>query len=222
MIMERFLSAAVAIDEFPSVADVEIAEFVLRKEMRQYDGIVEVSLGEEPSSNENAPLTAQMTSQIGGQPTTFSLYENTSKKVTRRAPSADEERFVQSLQQTRPFAGRCILVNLSSNTDLIRSIVEANKQIHIRSLDGDNPNIRWVYLKGFRLPSDVPAEPRIPAIFRHMATATLKGVRCTRTGFTLRIGEKDHTGEIRFTYDLVPSHRAVHRSEHSFLQDTRM
>ena len=203
--MDRFLAAMASIEDLAGRVDVEIVEFAIRKEMRQHDGIVDVVIGDAPLCGEDASPVARMAVKVGGLPATCSLYENLSKEVTRRDPHGDEERLVRALVQTAAFEGRCLLVNLNSNSDLIRGVVEANKQLHVSSLNGNNPNVRWVYLKGLRLPSNLPVESEIPATFRHVSAVSMKGVRCTRTNFTLRVGETDHTGEIRFTYDLTSS-----------------
>ena len=201
LIVDRFLATIGLIEDFSDNPDVEIVDLTMHKEMREYDGIVEVVMGDESSCCRDAPLAAQMTALVDGLPATFFLYENPSKEVTRRDPHSDEQRFVRSLLQTAAFEGSCTLVNLDNSTDLIRGIVEANKQIHMRSLDGNNPNIRWVYLGSFRLPSDVRVEPEIQASFRLMSANSFKGVRYTRVRFILRVGATDHTGEIRYTYN---------------------
>ena len=84
--------------------------------------------------------------------------------------------------------------------ELVRGIVEATKRLHVQTLDGRNPSIRWVSMRGLELPYRLPPQPEL-AIEEELVGDLHRGdLRFTRVRFRMQGTPEPLSGQIGFSF----------------------
>jgi hypothetical protein len=108
----------------------------------------------------NTPFLAEMSCTINKENYLVGLFDGELAQVKRRDASL-EKQFIASTRLDSPFSGVCGLSKITSNSDLVQAVVEANKQVNLLSVpklhDGTDPKFRFVYCLKYACPAEVPA-----------------------------------------------------------------
>jgi hypothetical protein len=111
------------------------------------NGMITVSSAGEPRPAWGRPA-AEMSCIAGGNAWHAALYNREPTPITRRVP-AREKAFVTEVELSGALSGTARLGDIRDNSDLFQAVVEANKQVHLKTLTGDplssEVRFRFVY-----------------------------------------------------------------------------
>ena len=102
------------------------------------------------------------------------------------------------------FSGQAVMRGVGDGDEVVRGIVETTKQLHMQTLDGRNPSIRWVSMQGFVFPYRLPPQPEL-AIEEELAGDLHRGdLRFTRVRFRVQGTPEPLSGQIGFSFLAEP------------------
>lgn len=134
--------------ELAGSADAGLSMRLLRvNETVRANGVIAVSAAGEPRPAWGRPA-AEMACTAGGNAWHAGLYNRDPTPITKRVP-AREKAFVADVALSGSLTGSARLAGIRDNSDLFQAVVEANKQVHLKTLTGDplssEVRFRFVY-----------------------------------------------------------------------------
>lgn len=189
------LAGAVARLE-PAAAALPVDLFAVRTELVGADGILEVHRG--PAPVDGPPPIAELRTRIDGVPATALVLRAPGTEVRERDERDRERELVRDVVLDAPFSGSATLVGVADEHELVRAFVETTKQLHVASLGGRNPAIRWVHLRGASLPRGLAPQPELAITETHIGALRSRGLVFSRARFA--VPALDVAGEIGFSY----------------------
>lgn len=99
------------------------------------NGVIVVASAEETRKDWGKPA-AEMSCSVAARPWHVGLYQRDTRPITRRE-AAREKDFVSTVELTGPLSGSAMLGGIRTDADLFQAVVEANKQVHLKTLTGD-------------------------------------------------------------------------------------
>jgi hypothetical protein len=195
-----FAAMADAIERVATGAPaLAVDQFVVRTELSDTDGVVEVSEGSTLPEDGREPV-ALLRAHAGGAPFISVVHEAPGTTVTGREERDRGDEIVAAVSLSGPFSGSAVLRGVGDADELVRGIVETTKQLHTQTLDGRNPSIRWVSMQGFRFPYGLPPQPEL-AVEEELAGDLHRGnLRFTRVRFRVQGTPEPLSGQIGFSF----------------------
>jgi hypothetical protein len=176
-----------------------VDQFVVRSELSDTDGVIEVCEGSSLPADGREPV-ALLRAHTGGRPLVGVVYGAPGTTVTGREERDRGSEIVSDALISGPFSGRAVMRGVGDANDLVRGVVEATKRLHMQTLDGRNPSIRWVSMRGLELPYALPPRPEL-AIEEELAGELHRGNhRFTRARFRIEGAPESLSGEIGFSF----------------------
>jgi hypothetical protein len=185
----------------PDSASLGVHQFVVRSELRDSDGAIEVHRGDAAPAEPGRLPVAELRTAVAGEPVAAAVYAAPGTAVSGRDTRDRERELVRDATLTEPFSGRATLHGVADEHELVRAIVEATKQLHVLTLDGRNPSIRWVSLRGAVLPYDIGAQGDLELREEHLGEVRSRGRRFSRARIEVDSLPALVPGEIGFSFD---------------------
>ena len=195
-----FAAMADAIEQVATGAPaLDVDQFVVRAELSETDGVVEVSEGTALPQDGREPV-ALLRAHAGGAAFIGVVHEAPGTTITGREERDRGNEIVAAATVSGPFAGHAVMRGVEDGDELVRGIVETTKQLHMQTLDGRNPSIRWVSMQGFVFPYGLPPQPEL-AIEQELAGDLHRGdLRFTRVRFRVQGTPQPLAGQIGFSF----------------------
>ena len=111
------------------------------------NGVIAVAPADAPRPAWGRPA-AEIACSAAGHSWYAALYDRDATPIERRVP-AREKTYIGAVDLEQPFTGEAALQGIRDNDDLFQALVEANKQVHLKTLTGDplsgEVRFRFVY-----------------------------------------------------------------------------
>lgn len=176
-----------------------VDQFVVRSELSDTDGVVEVWEGPSPPVDGREPV-ALLRAHAGGRPLVAVVHGARGTTVTGREERDRGDEIVSGAEVSGPFSGRAAMRGVGDEDELVRGIVEATKRLHVQTLDGRNPSIRWVSMRGLELPYRLPPQPELAIEEEFVGELQRGNHRFTRARFRIDGTPEPLSGEIGFSF----------------------
>jgi hypothetical protein len=195
-----FAAMADAIERVAVGAPVlAVDQFVVRAELSDTDGVVEVCEGSGLPEDGREPV-ALLRAHAGGAQFIGIVHEAPGTTITGHEERDRGNEIVADASTSGPFSGHAVMRGGGDADGLVRGIVETTKQLHMQTLDGRNPSIRWVSMQGFVFPYGLPPQPEL-AIEEELAGDLHRGnLRFTRVRFRVQGTPEPLSGQIGFSF----------------------
>jgi hypothetical protein len=195
-----FAAMAAAIERVATGAPVlAVDQFVVRAELSDTDGVVEVCEGSAPPDDGRDPV-ALLRAHAGGAAYTGLIHAAPGTTVTGHEERDRGTEIVADAAMSGPFSGRAVMRGVRDADELVRGIVETTKQLHMQTLGGRNPSIRWVSMQGFALPCRLLPQPEL-VVEEELAGDLHRGdLRFTRVDFRVQGAPEPLSGQIGFSF----------------------
>jgi hypothetical protein len=176
-----------------------VDQFVVRAELSDTDGVVEVCEGSALPDDVRDPV-AVLRAHAGGAAFIGVVHAAPGTTVTGHEERDRGTEIVADAEMSGPFSGRAVMRGVGDEAELVRAIVETTKQLHVQTLEGRNPSIRWVSMQEFVLPYGLPPQPEL-AIEQELAGDLQRGdLRFTRVRFRVQGTPEPLSGQIGFSF----------------------
>lgn len=133
-IFEAFRSRALEAAGAPAAGDFSF-RFLRINQTLHANGTIVITRADEPQPRWGRPA-AEMSCRAGTRQWYVALYDRESRPITRRE-IARERDFVCNVRISGALNGEATLAGVRNNADLFQAVVEANKQVHVKTLTGD-------------------------------------------------------------------------------------
>lgn len=194
-----FAAMADAIERVTGAPALAVDQFVVRSELSDTDGVVEVCEGSSAPVDGREPV-ALLRAHAGGRPLVGVVYSAPGTTVTGREERDRGDEIVSGASLSGPFSGRAAMRGVGDEDELVRGIVEATKRLHVQTLDGRNPSIRWVSMRGLELPFRLPPQPELAIEEEFVGELQRGNHRFTRARFRIDGTPEPLSGEIGFSF----------------------
>lgn len=201
----RCLETAIELFGRKSPDTIVVEQFAMKHELTMFDATIAAAQGSSSEVPGDQLLVARLHGKSEAQAFTVSVYEDKSRPIVERRSGYNEKELVNNVTLTGDCEGSACLCGIQNPVHLVRSVVEANKQIHVQHLEGMNPRIRWVSLSGMELPMIWKDAVELDATFRRMGSSVLQRSRFTRNRVEIQGAGQNLSADICFKYDLTDS-----------------
>lgn len=163
------------------------------------NGTIVIVRADEPRPPWGRPA-AELSCDAGASAWYLGLYDRESRPITRREPAREKD-FVRDVALSGPLSGEVTLIGVRDNADLFQAVVEANKQVHLKTLTGDPAStavkFRFVYCLDYACAPSFASDAGT-VIVRSEGLRSAGGHRFSLTTLDLRFGSFTTTFKLCF------------------------
>ena len=195
---EAFRDRVLEVAGLPATSDFSFRILRINQPVHA-NGTIVVTAGHARRADGGRPA-AEMACFANGTPWTVVFHDRGATPITRRVPPQEKD-FVRDIALTAPFTGTATLAGIRGNGDLFQAVVEANKQVHLKTLLGDPLSaavrFRFAYCLDYRCaPSALPDTGEVDV--RSEGLRRTGAHEFSLTTLTLRLGDFRSTFKLCF------------------------